>query len=353
MVAGEQDSDVRLLEILALLAPGTPLRDGLERILRGRTGALVVLGHGRAVQQLSTGGFELSVPFSPTALRELAKMDGAIVVTRDLGQIVAAGVQLMPNADLDTAETGTRHRTADRVSRQTGVPVVSVSASMSTIALYLDQRRHLVENSAQILSRANQALQTLERYRVRLGEVTRRLSTLEIEDQVTIRDLALVAQRLEMIRRLDHELSGYVVELGTDGRLLRLQLHELSAGTDDLRQLLDQDYRPSGEDTPFGLGGLGQLGATELLDPSNVARALGFAGHEHLDTRITPRGHRQLAQINRLPTAYADRLIERFGHLQAVLGASSAELQEIDGVGASRARIIREGLTRLAESAYS
>lgn len=352
-VVSERDSGVQRLEVLALLAPGTPLRDGLERILRGRTGALVVLGHSRLVQQLSTGGFDLSVPFSPTALRELAKMDGAIVVTSDISQIVAAGVQLMPDAALDTVETGTRHRTADRVSRQAGVPVVSVSASMTTIAIYLDQQRHLVENSAQILSRANQALQTLERYRIRLTEVTRRLSTLEIEDQVTVRDLSVVAQRLEMVRRLDHELSGYVVELGTDGRLLSLQLHELSAGTDELRQLLDQNYRPSAEDLTFGLGGLRLLSPTELLDPSNVARALGFAGHEHLDTRISPRGHRQLAQINRLPSAYADRLIDRFGHLQALLGASSAELQEIDGVGASRARLIREGLTRLAESAYS
>ena len=352
-MALDQPPGRRWLEILAQLAPGTPLRDGFERIVRGRTGALVVLGDNREVRALSTGGFALTVPYTPTALRELAKMDGAIIVSDDLGQIVAAGVQLMPNADLSTEETGTRHRTADRVSRQAGVPVVSVSASMSTIAVYLHQQRRLVENSEQILSRANQALQTLERYRARLGEVIRRLSTLEIEDQVTIRDLAVVAQRLEMVRRLDLELSGCVVELGTDGRLLNLQLHELSAGTDELRHLLDLDYRPAERDQPFGLGGLIALSTTELLDPLNVSRALGFGHQEHLDTRITTRGHRQLAQINRLPIAYGSRLIEHFGNLQAVLAASSSELQEIDGVGVSRARIIREGLTRLAESAYS
>nr|WP_328823629.1 DNA integrity scanning diadenylate cyclase DisA [Microlunatus kandeliicorticis] len=343
----------RLLDTLALMAPGTPLREGFERILRGRTGALVVLGNNRAVQEISTGGFALDVAYTPTALRELAKMDGAILLSDDIARIVAAGVQLMPDAALPTVETGTRHRTADRTSRQTGVPVVSVSASMSTIALFLDSERRLVENSEQILSRADQALQTLERYRSRLQEVTRRLSVLEVEDQVTIRDLAIVAQRLEMVRRLDLELSGYVVELGTDGRLLSLQLHELSAGTDELRQQLELDYRPADPDSVFSLSGLEALSTTELLDPHAVSRALGYGAGEHLDTRIAARGYRQLAQINRLPGAYSARLIDHFGSLQAVLGASSAELQEVEGVGESRARIIREGLTRLAESAYS
>ena len=335
------------------MAPGTPLRDGFERILRGRTGALVVLGHTREVQQISTGGFTLDVPYSATALRELAKMDGAIIIDAESNRIVRAGVHLMPDPSIDTVETGTRHRTADRVSRQTGVPVVSVSSSMSTISLYIDQDRHVVEDSESILSRANQALQTLERYKSRLWEVTNRLSSLEVQDQVTVKDFALVAQRLEMVRRLDLELSGYVVELGTDGRLLTLQLHELSVGIDDLRDLLEQDYRPEGTDVVFGFSGLQPLTTAELLEPLSVARAVGFASNEHLDTRITTRGYRQMAQINRLPHAFGVRLIEHFGSLQALFGASSAELQEVDGVGDSRARIIRDGLVRLAESAYS
>ena len=150
----------------------------------------------------------------------------------------------MPDAAIDTDETGTRHRTADRVARQSGLPVVSISASMSTIALYLDQGRHLVEHSDQILSRANQALQTLERYRARLWQVTNRLSSLEVQDQVTVKDLVLVTQRLEMVRRLDEEVSRYGVELGSDGRLLTLQLHELKAGIDELRCLLETGLPP-------------------------------------------------------------------------------------------------------------
>ena len=352
-MAGQAEPRSRLLEHLALMAPGTPLRDGFERILRGRTGALVVLGHNRELERISTGGFPLDVPFTATALRELAKMDGAILINADISRIIRAGVQLMPDAAIETDETGTRHRTADRTSRQTGLPVVSVSASMSTIGLYLDGQRHLVEGSGDILARANQALQTLERYRGRLWEVTSRLSALEVHDQVTVKDLVLVAQRLEMVRRLNLELQGYVVELGTDGRLLALQLHELSAGTDDLADLLEKDYRPDDPDVGFGLAGLQGLDPTELLEPLAVARAIGFTGGEHLDTRITTRGYRQVAQINRLPAAFGVRLIEHFGSLQALFAASAAELQEVEGVGEGRARVIRDGLVRLAESAYT
>jgi len=352
IVASDLDQHRRLLNYLAMLAPGTPLRDGCERILRGRTGALVVLGRNKIISQMSTGGFALDVVYTPTALRELAKMDGAIIFDWENDRIIRAGVQLMPDAGIDTVETGTRHRTADRVSRESGLPVVSISASMSTIALYLDHQRHLVEHSDQILTRAHQALQTLERYRGRLWEVTTRLSSLEVQDQVTVRDFALVAQRLEMVRRLEDELDTYVVELGTDGRLLTLQLHELRAGIDELRCLLERDYCPV-ESSGFGLAGLEHLNTEELLDPLTVARAAGFSHNVHLETHVTTRGFRQMAQINRLPSYLGDRLIEHFGTLQALFGASSADLQAVEGVGESRARVIRDGLVRLAESAYT
>jgi diadenylate cyclase len=351
-VASDPDRHRRLLDYLAMMAPGTPLRDGFERILRGRTGALLVLGENKIISHISTGGFALDVAYTPTALRELAKMDGAIIFDWEADRIVRAGVQLMPDANIDTVETGTRHRTADRVSRQSGLPVVSISASMSTIALYLDHHRHLVEPSDEILTRAHQALQTLERYRGRLWEVTTRLSSLEVQDQVTVRDFALVAQRLEMVRRLEEELDTYVIELGSDGRLLTLQLHELRAGIDDLRCLLERDYRPAGS-TTFGLAGLQRLNTDELLDPLTVARAAGFPHNVHLDAHVTTRGFRQMAQINRLPSYLGDRLIEHFGTLQALFGASATDLQAVEGVGESRARVIRDGLVRLAESAYT
>jgi diadenylate cyclase len=339
-----------VLAQVATMAPGTPLREGFERILRGRTGALIVLGNTRDVQQLCTGGFSLDVPYTPTALRELAKMDGAIVLDTQRFRIVRAGVHLMPDPALETIETGTRHRTADRVAQQTGVPVVTISASMSTISLYVAGQRRVIEHSEHILSRANQALQTLERYRGRLSELTNRLSALEVHDQVSVKDVALVAQQLEMVHRLQLELEGYVIELGTDGRLLTLQLFELRAGVEELRELLERDYQPS-DGSAFRLGPLAALPTPELLDVLTVARAVGLG--PHVDGRIVTRGYRQVGQLTRIPPALGVRLLEHFGGLQGLFAASAADLQEVDGVGESRARIIRDGLVRLADAAYS
>ena len=214
------DEQSRLRATLASIAPGTPLRDGLERVIRGRTGGLLVLGSDKVVDSISTGGFFLDIPYTPTGLRELAKMDGAIILDRDATRILHAAVHLMPDPSIFTEETGTRHRTADRVARQTGFPVISVSQSMQIIAVYIGETRYVLEDSGQILSRANQALATLERYRLRLDEVSSTLSALEIEDLVTVRDVAVVAQRLEMVTRIAREIEDYVLELGSDGRLL-------------------------------------------------------------------------------------------------------------------------------------
>ena len=204
-----------------------------------------MLGHDKTVESISTGGFTLDVPFTATGLRELAKMDGAIILDRDVTRILRAAVHLMPDHSIPSEETGTRHRTADRVARQTGFPVISVSQSMQIIAAYVGETRHVLEDSGQILSRANQALATLERYKLRLDEVASTLSALEIEDLVTVRDVAVVAQRLEMVTRIAREIEDYVLELGTDGRLLSLQLEELVTGVDAERELVIRDYLPA------------------------------------------------------------------------------------------------------------
>jgi diadenylate cyclase len=352
-VATERTDDTRRLRsTLANIAPGTALRDGLERILRGRTGALLVLGSDKTVDGISTGGFTLDVPFTSTGLRELAKMDGAIVLDKDASRILHAAVHLMPDPSIYSDETGTRHRTADRVARQTGYPVISVSQSMQIIAVYVGATRYVVEDSGQILSRANQALATLERYKMRLDEVSSTLSALEIEDLVTARDVAVVAQRLEMVTRIAREIEDYVVELGTDGRLLSLQLDELITGVDAERELVIRDYLPTRRQRrpEQVLGDLEALSQTELVDISAVAHALGVGSNEHLDSAVTPRGYRLLAKVPRLPGAVVDRLVEHFGGLQKLLSASIEDLQAVDGVGELRARSVREGLSRLAES---
>ena len=355
MAAPDRDDDLaRLRTTLASIAPGTALRDGLERILRGRTGALIVLGQDRLVETISTGGFTLNVPFSATGLRELAKMDGGIVLAGDVSVIHRANVHLMPDHTIPSEETGTRHRTADRVAKQTGYPVISVSQSMQIIAVYVGEIRYVLEDSGQILSRANQALATLERYKLRLDEVSSTLSALEIEDLVTVRDVAVVAQRLEMVTRIAREIEDYVLELGTDGRLLALQLEELVTGVDAERELVIRDYQPQGRRkarTPEQvLAELEQLSPTDLVDVAAVARAIGLGGGEHLDGAVTPRGYRLLAKVPRLPGAVIDRLVEHFDTLQKLLSAGIEDLQLVDGVGELRARSVREGLSRLAES---
>ncbi len=354
MAAMERSEEsLRLRAALALIAPGTALRDGLERILRGRTGALIVLGWDRTVEEISTGGFALDVPFTSTGLRELAKMDGAIIVDKDLARILRAAVHLLPDPSIPAEETGTRHRTADRVAPQTGHRVISVSQSMQIIAAYVGETRHVLEDSGQILSRANQALATLERYKLRLDEVSSTLSALEVEDLVTVRDVAVVAQRLEMVIRIAREIEDYVLELGTDGRLLSLQLEELVTGVDQERELVIRDYLPTGKrpDSPQQrLAQLEALSSTDLVDPGSVARALGLGTADHLDGAVTPRGYRLLARVPRLPSAVVDRLVDHFGSLQKLLSAGVDDLQAVEGVGELRARSVREGLSRLAES---
>ncbi|RFS83311.1 DNA integrity scanning protein DisA [Actinomadura spongiicola] len=327
MPSHDKGHDERRRATLAAVAPGTQIRDGLERILRGHTGGLIVLGWDKPVRDLCTGGFELDVEFSATRLRELAKMDGAIVLDDTHNRIVRAAVHLVPDSTIPTEESGTRHRTAERVARQTGCPVISVSQSMHIIALYLDGIRYVLEDSAAILSKANQALATLERYKLRLDEVSGTLSALEIE--------------------------GYVVELGTDGRLLSLQLDELVSGVDVDRELIVRDY-PSDDTRARGvaaiLSALDTLSATELLDLSTVAEVMGFSGPDALDLPVSPKGFRLLAKVPRLPSMVVERLVEHFGGLQKLLAASIDDLQAVGGVGESRARSVREGLSRLAES---
>ena len=329
-----QGRDERRRAALAALAPGTALREGLERILRGSTGALIVLGFDRAVADICSGGFELNVEFSATRLRELAKMDGAIVLDSAARTIVRAAVQLVPDPGVPTEEAGTRHRTAERVARQTGHPVISVSKSMRIIALFIDDARFVLEDSAAVLSHASQALATLERYKRRLDEVSGALSALEIEDLATVRDVTAVAQRLEMIRRIAAEIEGYMVELGTDGKLLALHLDELVAGTGQERVMLARDYVP----------------APPQARADAAAAALSRLEDLPLDDLVSPHGYRLLARIPRIPPPVVASLIEHFGGLQKLLAAGVEDLNQVEGVGADHARSVREGLSRIAEA---
>jgi len=339
---------------LAAVAPGTELRDGLERILRGRTGALIVLGFDPVVEAICSGGFVLDVPFSATRLRELSKMDGAVVLDQEDGRIVRAAVQLLPDPTITTTESGTRHRTAERVAKQTGFPVLAVSQSMNMVALYVAGTCHVLDDPEDLSSKAKQALTTLERYRTRLDEVSSILSALEVEDVVTVRDVATVAGRQEMVWRIAEEVAGLLAELGVQGRLLRLQFEELISGVDTGRTLLISDYvdlNGTGRTIADVLTSLAAISPADLMEVATVAQVLGLAETPNqIDSQISPRGYRLLNRVPRIPPVIADRITRHFGSLQHILAATLDDLMAVDGVGEQRARAVREGLSRIAES---
>jgi len=341
-----------LLHALALVAPGQPLREGIDRILQAGMGGLIVIGDGPEVLNICSGGFLLDAAFSPQRLSELAKMDGATILAGDASRIARANVHLVPNPSVATAETGTRHRTAERVARSINVAVIAISQRMATVAVYVGDAKHEIEPVARTANRANQALQTLERYKARLDSESTTLSALEVEDMVTMRDVVTVLQRAEMVGRIGEEIEGYIIELGDDGRLALLQLEELTGGIDLDRRLLVRDYcnEHSGVSLEATLAALASLSTEELLHLANLAEALGVPAGPELDLGVTPRGYRLLSRVPRLPEPIIDKIVERFGSLQKVMRATMDDLDDVEGVGETRARAIKDGLSRLAEA---
>ena len=340
-----------LLSALRLVAPGTPLRDGLERIIQARMGALIVVGAGPDVLSVCSGGFLLDAEFTPQRLSELAKMDGAIILSADCQRVVRANVHLVPSPNIPTNETGTRHRTAERVARQIDVPVITISEDRSEVAIHACGLKRAIEPTPRVLARSDQALQILERYKTRLDAVSGSLSALEVEDLVTVRDVATVLQRAEMVRRIAEEIEDYVVELGADGRLVMLQLEELVGGVDDDRRLVAKDYYTSLPDWDLAdvMSRLAALDDDALLDLHEVAAALRLPAVQ-LDSALQPRGFRLLQKIPRLPEVVSDNVVQRFTNLQKIMRASESDLVQVEGVGDARAKAIKDGLSRLAET---
>lgn len=337
---------------LRLVAPGTQLREGLDRILQARMGALIVIGDGPDVLSVCSGGFLLDSEFTPQRLSELAKMDGAIILASDCSRVARANVHLVPDPNIPTSETGTRHRTAERVGLQLDAPVITVSEDMSVVTIHRRGEKHTLEPIPRVLARADQALQILGRYKARLDAISGSLSALEVEDLVTVRDVATVLQRAEMVRRIAEEIEGYVVELGADGRLVLLQLEELVGGVEDDRRLVAKDYFQSTPDIELYtvMTRLANLGDEILLDLNAVATVLNLGPDVGVDSALQPRGFRLLHKIPRLPEIVSDHVVNRFQNLQKIMRAGLVDLTEVEGVGEVRARAIKEGLSRLAET---
>jgi diadenylate cyclase len=346
-------------DALAMVAPGTPLRDGLDRILRAKRGGLVVIGDGPDVLSICSGGFLLDSEFSPQRLSELAKMDGAIIVASDSSRIARANVHLMPDPAIPTTETGTRHRTAERVARSINVPVLSVSAAMSVIAVYRNDVKHTIQPTGWLHDRTDQALATMQRFRSRFDVTLGNLSILELEDTVSVGDVVGVIQAAEMVLRIGEEVDGYLVELGEDGRLVGLQSAELVDGVARALHLVVRDYCVMNPTETANWSAvvdsvvdrLANLTSDELRDPVRVAGILCLPGAFHdAESGVEPRGYRLLHHLPRFSDTIIERIVDRFVNLQQIMRASIVELEQVEGVGQTRAHSVKDGLARLAEA---
>ncbi len=338
---------------LARVAPGTALRDGIDRVVRAKAGALLVLSDDAEVLSICSGGFLVDAPYSPQRLSELAKMDGAIIVSSDGGRIARANVHLVPDPTVPTSETGTRHRTAERVARSLGVPVISASEEMGVINVYAGGGKRQLQEVGHLLDRANQALQTLERYKIRLDDAITNLTAVEVEDVATLRDVVSVVQRGEMVHRIADEIETMIIELGVDARLVRLQLDELYSEIDDELDLVVADYQPPGRAVEDTLAAMSLLSDDEVLKTSLAAATMVLeeeAAQIDLSREAVPRGLRVLHRVSRLPEGGAELLAEHFGSLAKLQRATVEDLMAVDGIDEPTARSVRDTLSRITES---
>ena len=341
----------RMRDALAKVAPGTPLRDGIDRIVRAQAGALMVLCDDDEVLAICSGGFLVDAPYSPQRLSELAKMDGAIIISTDGGRIARANVHLVPDPSAPTSETGTRHRTAERVARSLNVQVVSASEERGVINVYAGASKRELQEVGRLLDRANQALQTLERYKTRLDTAITKLTAAEVEDIATLRDVIAAVQRGEMVHRIADEIETMIIELGIDARLLRLQIDEIYGEIDNELELVVLDYVQTNRTVAESLGDVSRLSDDQLRDLRDAAQAF-FPGRdtENLDQEASPRGLRLLHRVSHLPHETASVVADHFGGLAKLQRATLADLMTVDGVDEKTARAIRETLTRVTES---
>jgi len=336
-------------KLLKMVAPGTSFRDGLDNVLRSKTGALIVIGYSPEVMQIVDGGFSIHCDFSPNYLYELAKMDGAIIISEDLTRILYANTQLIPDSSISSSETGIRHRTAERVSKQTGKLVVSISQRRNVITFYQGNLRYSLKDIGVILTKANQAIQTLEKYRTVLDQAFTNLGAAEFEGTVTLLEVANVIQRAEMVLRIRDEIKRYINELGTEGRLIEMQLDELAGSAAQETNLLLKDYiRDKNEDRLKEISHtFKRMSSEELIDHHHTLKLLGYAHSNFMEEVVTPRGYRVLHRIPRLPSIIINNLVGFFGNLSAIRAATIMNLDEVDGIGEVRARTIIEGLKRI------
>jgi diadenylate cyclase len=335
---------------LALVAPGTGLRDAIENVIRAHNGALIVIANPRKLEEMSviTGGMRIDCSFTPKRLYELSKMDGALVVSPDIGTIHYANVLLTPDPTLPSEETGTRHLAAHRTARQTGDLVIAVSERRRVVSLYRGPYGpHVLEEIAVILPKANSALTTLERFTGRIADESRQLTLHEYDGTVTLREVVGLIGTFEYAVRIAAEIENQVRELGSEGHFVQMRLEQAFHDVPEQYEALLRDYVADGVDHEAVREALGDLTSEELSDAVEITQLLGYGSvGPSEDFLLKARGYRQLERVPRLPNRVAERLIEEFGSLKELLSATEEDLDEIEGIGQARARAIRRSLRR-------
>ena len=351
MRTGKEDN---ITEILKLIAPGTPIRNGLENILRARTGALLLITDNTEVlKQIVDGGFNIDEDYTSSKLYELAKMDGAIVLSGDLKKILYANAQLIPSHEISTLETGTRHRTAERTAKQTGELVISISQRRNIITVFKGNDRYVLEDTEVVLNKANQAIQTLERYKKVFDNKLNVLNEYEFNDIVTLQNVIVAIQRAEMVMRIVEEIQRQIYELGNDGRLVEMQLEELIGGLEKEELLIIKDYvmpRRKKRTPEKVMQDLENLNYEDLLNDSTIAKILGYENFEDYDEiAVYTKGYRILNKIPRMPSNIVENLVSSFKSFQHILAADIEDLDEVEGIGEIRAKTIKQALRRMQE----
>ena len=341
-----------ITDILKLIAPGTLIRDGLDNILKAKTGALLVFSDSKEVLDIVDGGFFINEDYTPSKLYELAKMDGAIILSSDLKKILYANAQLIPSPEISTLETGTRHRTAERTAKQTGALVVSISQRRNIITVFKGDLRYTMRESSTVLNRTDQAIQTLERYKKVFDSKLKVLNEYEFNDIVTLDNVITCIQRAEMVMKIVDEVKRGISELGDEGRLISMQLEELVGGLEKEELLIIKDYngKQKEKNEEVVLEEIINLPYEELLKSSSIAKILGYEDFENYDeVGVYTRGYRILNKIPKVPSNIVDNLVKSFKSFQHILSADIPQLDEVEGIGEVRAKTIKQSLKRMQE----
>ena len=339
-------------DVLKNIAPGTAIRNGLDNILNAKTGALIAVADNSDVLNLVDGGFKLDVDFSPAKLYELAKMDGAIILSSDFKKILYANTQLIPSPEIYTTETGTRHRTAERTAKQTGSLVISISQRRGIITLFKGNQRYVLKDLSDIISKANQALQIVEKYKKVFDNKINMINEYEFNDIVTLENVITVIQRAEMVMRIAEEVSRAIDELGEEGRLLEMQLDETVGDLVKEEKLIVKDYIAPGKKRTAEkiMEELSKIEYENLIKSDKIANLLGYEDFDNYDEiAVYTKGYRILSKIPRMPSNIVENLVKSFKSFQHILVADIQRLDDVDGIGEVRARTIKQSLKRMQE----